>query len=110
MSLNQVNISKLKKNIRFSCQGWLFLFLFFFFEILLGFGFRAFILVTFSLWGETGFKSRKQFINRFRGWDGVMGFERGGVGGDMIQSQTSPDFRFVEVAGLQQHETRTNIS
>ena len=27
-----------------------------------------------------------------------MGFERGGVEGDMIQNQTSPDFRFPEVS------------
>ena len=45
--------------------------------------------MTFSLWGETGFKSRKQSINRFRGWGGVMGLEGGGVGGHDPKSNIS---------------------
>ena len=34
--------------------------------------------------GETGLKSRKLSINRFRGWGGVPGFERGWGRGSVV--------------------------
>ena len=50
---NQVNFFSKLKYSGFSFQGWLY-----FGEILLDFGLRVH-LAAFSLWGETGFKSRK---------------------------------------------------
>ena len=48
----------------------------------LDFGSRASILAPFSLWEETGSKSRKRSIYRFRGWGGLRRFLREvGVGG-----------------------------
>ena len=95
---NLVNFISKLKNIGYSFQEWLYFCKIVHLYNIHDFGLCASIFISdFQFVGETGSKSRKQSINRFRGVGWHNGF-LGGLGwGDTIQTQTSPDFRFPEV-------------
>ena len=65
-------------------------------EILLDFDLCASILVTFSLGGGLGQSPESGQLTNLGGWARVTGFKGSGVG-DVIQNQTSPDYRLPEV-------------
>lgn len=75
---NQVNFISTLKNIGFlfkDCCSFVK-----FYSIILFLGIHVVILETYFV-GETGSRSRKQSMNRFRKWGRVTGFEGGWGGG-----------------------------